>query len=43
MTADEPDDPNDVLEIHEVDCELDDDAEVACTCRPMTVTIGGEG
>lgn len=32
--------PGDVVEVHEIECEVDDDADVACTCHPLTLRFG---
>jgi len=32
--------PGDVIEVHELECDVDDDADVACTCHPLTLRFG---
>lgn len=32
--------PGDVVEIHELSCDLDEDADLACTCQPMCLRFG---
>jgi len=30
------------ITIHDLDCDVDDDAEIACSCRPMLLRCGAE-
>lgn len=34
--------PGEIFVVHDYDCDEDDDAEIACSCRPMWLKTGAE-
>jgi hypothetical protein len=34
--------PGEWFVVHDYDCDEDDDAEIACSCRPMWIKTGAE-